>query len=98
MASAGDARTTARRRREDGSNDVPIPIGLMAKRRPIGEDGPVTDATHDRGSWFVPHDIAAPIAGAARGGGPLEGLTVAVKDAFDIAGERTGGGSPEWLA
>ena len=26
------------------------------------------------------------------------GLTVAVKDMYDIAGERTGGGSPDWLA
>ena len=29
--------------------------------------------------------------------GPLTGLTAAVKDMYDIAGERTGGGSPEWL-
>ena len=45
---------------------------------------------------FVPHDIAKPIAGAARG--PLSGLTVAIKDMYDIAGFRTGGGSAEWLA
>lgn len=44
---------------------------------------------------FVPHDISAPIAGAA--GGPLAGLTAVVKDMYDIAGYRTGGGSPEWL-
>jgi amidase len=44
---------------------------------------------------FVPHDISAPIAGAASG--PLAGLTAAVKDMYDIAGYRTGGGSPEWL-
>ncbi len=31
-------------------------------------------------------------------GGPLAGLTVAVKDCYDIAGERTGIGSPDWLA
>jgi amidase len=43
----------------------------------------------------VPHDIGAPIAGAESG--PLAGLTAAVKDLFDIAGYRTGGGSPEWL-
>ena len=48
------------------------------------------------GTFFVPHDIAAPIAGAREG--PLAGLTVAVKDMYDIKGERTGGGSPEWLA
>ena len=30
--------------------------------------------------------------------GPLTGLTVVVKDMYDIAGARTGGGSPDWLA
>jgi amidase len=45
---------------------------------------------------FVPHDLAAPIFGAASG--PLAGLTCAVKDMYDIAGYRTGGGSPDWLA
>lgn len=44
----------------------------------------------------MPHDLAAPLRGAAQG--PLAGLTAAVKDMYDIAGERTGGGSPEWLA
>ena len=48
-----------------------------------------------KSSAFVPHDIAASIKGA--GSGPLAGLTLAVKDMYDIAGERTGGGSPEWL-
>jgi amidase len=43
----------------------------------------------------VPHDISGPIAGAASG--PLAGLTAVVKDMYDIAGYRTGGGSPEWL-
>lgn len=47
-------------------------------------------------SAFVPHDLTAPLGGAASG--PLAGLTVAVKDMFDIAGERTGGGNPDWLA
>jgi amidase len=49
-----------------------------------------------RGSFFVPHDLTAPVAGAH--GGPLAGLTAAVKDMYDIVGARTGGGSPEWLA
>ena len=40
-------------------------------------------------------DLTAPIAGAADG--PLAGLTVAVKDMYDIAGYPTGGGSPDWL-
>ena len=47
-------------------------------------------------SAFVPHDIKAPIAGAAAG--PLAGLTAVVKDMYDIAGERIGCGVPEWLA
>jgi amidase len=47
------------------------------------------------GGFFVPHDIEAPIAGAPRGA--LAGLTVAVKDMYDLAGERTGGGNPDWL-
>ena len=34
---------------------------------------------------------------AGSGAGPLEGRTFAVKDVFDIAGYRTGFGSPEWL-
>ena len=46
-------------------------------------------------SPFVPHDLARPIAGAAQG--RLAGLTAAIKDMYDIAGERTGGGNPEWL-
>ena len=46
-------------------------------------------------TWFVPHDLAAPVQGAA--GGPLAGLRVGVKDSYDVAGARTGAGSPEWL-
>jgi amidase len=48
------------------------------------------------GSFFVPHDLDAPVAGSTSG--PLAGLTAVVKDLYDIAGARTGGGSPEWLA
>jgi len=47
-------------------------------------------------SAFVPHDLRQPLGGAASG--PLAGLSVAVKDMFDIIGERAGGGSPDWLA
>ena len=47
-------------------------------------------------SCFVPHDLAAPLKGAASG--PLAGLSAVVKDMYGIAGERTGCGSPEWLA
>src|SRR5215203_314580 len=31
------------------------------------------------------------------GSGPLAGLTMAVKDIYDIAGQRTGFGNPDWL-
>ena len=48
------------------------------------------------GSFFVPHDLEAPIEGAH--GGPLAGLSAVVKDMYDIVGARTGGGNPEWLA
>jgi amidase len=47
-------------------------------------------------SFFVPHNLEAPIQGAH--GGPLAGLTAVVKDMYDIIGARTGGGNPEWLA
>jgi Amidase len=46
--------------------------------------------------FFVPHDLAAPVRGAAQGS--LAGLTCVVKDMYDIAGERTGAGNPDWLA
>jgi amidase len=39
--------------------------------------------------------LTAPVIGAS--GGPLAGLCAAVKDMYDIAGYRTGGGSPDWL-
>lgn len=48
------------------------------------------------GSFFVPHDLKAPVRGAPTGS--LASLTAVVKDMYDIAGTRTGGGSPEWLA
>ncbi|AMN43337.1 amidase [Rhodoplanes sp. Z2-YC6860] len=46
--------------------------------------------------FFVPHDLKAPVKGAAQG--PLAGLNAAVKDLYAIEGERTGGGNPDWLA
>jgi amidase len=47
------------------------------------------------GSFFVPHNLKEPVHG--RTSGPLTGLTAVVKDMYDIAGTRTGGGNPEWL-
>ncbi len=49
-----------------------------------------------KSSAFVPHDLRFPINVAAAG--PLEGLTCAVKDMFDIAGAVAGAGNPAWLA
>jgi amidase len=42
---------------------------------------------------FVPSTLV-PIAGKA--GGPLDGLSFAVKDLFDVAGLPTGGGNHDW--
>lgn len=44
---------------------------------------------------FVPHDLKKPLA--PTGSGLLDGLSIAIKDMYDIAGEQTGGGSPFWL-
>ncbi|MEY4597415.1 MAG: hypothetical protein RLZZ445_212, partial [Pseudomonadota bacterium] len=44
---------------------------------------------------FCRHTHAA-IKGS--GAGPLAGLTFGVKDIYDIAGHKTGFGSPDWLA
>ncbi|MDB5412883.1 MAG: glutamyl-tRNA amidotransferase [Rubritepida sp.] len=44
-------------------------------------------------SPFVP-GISVRIEG--RGDGPLAGLTFAAKDLFDVAGQPTGGGNPDW--
>ena len=38
------------------------------------------------------------VAVAGSGKGPLAGLTFGVKDIYDIAGHKTGCGSPDWLA
>jgi amidase len=46
--------------------------------------------------FFVPHDLKAPLKGADAG--PLAGLSAVVKDMYAIAGERAGGGNPDWLA
>jgi len=47
-------------------------------------------------SFFVPHNLDAPVVGATSG--PLAALSAVIKDMYDIAGSRTGGGSPDWLA
>src|SRR5206468_1051711 len=57
---------------------------------------PVSIGQTPGGAYFVPHDLASPLTGSGKG--PLAGLTAAVKDMYAIAGERTGGGNPDWLA
>lgn len=51
--------------------------------------------TDDPFNAFLDHSDA-PVANASDG--PLAGLTLAVKDIYDIAGQRTGGGNPQKLA
>ena len=41
------------------------------------------------------HHTHVEMKGAAQG--PLAGLTFAVKDIYDVAGVKTGFGSPDWL-
>ena len=45
---------------------------------------------------FCPHARDVFVAGAP--GGPLHGLAFAAKDLYDVAGVKTGGGNPDWLA
>lgn len=41
--------------------------------------------------------LSSPRSGNEQGSGILSNFTVAVKDSYDIAGLRTGNGSPDWL-
>lgn len=52
-------------------------------------------STRDVFGAFVPDGLFR-IEGARRG--PLKGITLAVKDLYDIAGQRTGAGNPDYLA
>src|SRR5687768_5516327 len=49
---------------------------------------------HDILGAFVAHGR---VEREGKPGGPLSGLTFAVKDLFDVAGVPTGAGSPDWL-
>jgi amidase len=64
-------------------------MGWCANSRLVQKAGRVKDP------FLVLHNLDAPIVGAETG--PLAGLTAVVKDMYDIAGSRTGGGSPDWL-
>ena len=50
---------------------------------------------HDALNAFCRH---AHVALAGADSGPLAGLTFGLKDLYDVAGHRTGFGSPDWLA
>ncbi|MFJ4291975.1 amidase [Cupriavidus sp. NPDC089707] len=54
----------------------------------------MTLATHPARAFMPYPDVAVPHAAS----GPLQGLTFAVKDLFDVAGYPTGGGNPHVLA
>ena len=54
---------------------------------------PVAGGATDSAGAFVP---GTQVRVPGRAGGPLSGLTFAVKDLFDVAGEPTGGGNPDW--
>ncbi|WP_298342127.1 amidase [Ferrimicrobium sp.] len=52
------------------------------------------DHRADLGTGFI---VGPTLLEHGAGDGPLKGVTFAAKDLFDVAGERTGAGSPEWL-
>ena len=51
-----------------------------------------SDAWKSSGAFVPGTDVRIP----GREGGPLSDLAFAVKDLFDVAGEPTGGGNPDW--
>ena len=64
-------------------------------REPRADDAatdPAAGAGDALGAFVPGTDVRIP----GRMGGPLSGLTFAVKDLFDVAGEPTGGGNPDW--
>jgi amidase len=69
---------------------TPTPTSPVPPERRDDRAFPVEDTV---GAW-VPHGRFVR-AGSARG--PLDGLRVAVKDLFDVAGHPTGAGNPTWL-
>ena len=67
------------------------PLDAAAEVAPGGAAAPTIE---DRFGAFCRHTHVA-LRGS--GAGPLAGRRFAVKDVFDIAGHRTGAGSPDWL-
>ena len=58
----------------------------------LGREPRAADTGETIGAFVPGTDVRVP----GRAGGPLSDLTFAVKDLFDIAGEPTGGGNPDW--
>src|SRR5687767_12581867 len=71
------------------------PRGTYPRALPFGMDTPVDILARDALGAFCRHTHAT-LPGARAG--PLAGLTFGLKDIYDIAGHRTGFGSPDWLA
>jgi amidase len=55
---------------------------------------PVASVTDDFGALRIGPELLVP----GSHDGPLSGLTAVVKDLFDVAGQRTGAGNPDYLA
>jgi amidase len=66
----------------------------MEQARPHVQSEPRVVSARDFGA-FVRHGHGRR---EATGRGVLDGRTFAVKDLIDVAGTRTGGGNPGWLA
>ena len=58
----------------------------------MGHETEASDAWKSSGAFVPGTDVRVP----GREGGPLSDLAFAVKDLFDVAGEPTGGGNPDW--
>ena len=58
----------------------------------MGRETEASDAWKSSGAFVPGTDVRVP----GREGGPLSDLAFAVKDLFDVAGEPTGGGNPDW--
>jgi Asp-tRNA(Asn)/Glu-tRNA(Gln) amidotransferase A subunit family amidase len=72
-------------------------VTLPKKDRPVAAAHPLPAAAApplDGSVWRV---VGTPLV-APTASGPLDGVTVAVKDLFTVAGERSGAGNPTWLA
>jgi amidase len=77
------------------------PVAPLAHSHPLNDAradvSPAETVTrmHDAYNAFLDRDEPLPRSAAD---GPLSDLTLAVKDIYDIAGQRTGGGNPQKLA